>query len=101
MAMQELDRRNMDPEELLLYQVTMAKNAHAVQVVKKQIAKAEQDALAQGLEQGLEQGKQQAITATVLNLLQTKLLTVAQIAVATGVSVDFVLALQADENHGQ
>lgn len=98
LAMKELSLRNMDPEELLLYQVTMAKNAHAVQVVKKQIAKAEQDALAQGLEQGLEKGRQEAATAIVLNLLQTKLLTVAQIAAAAGVSPEFVLALQASES---
>ncbi|RZJ91551.1 MAG: Rpn family recombination-promoting nuclease/putative transposase [Hymenobacter sp.] len=61
LAIKELSLRNMDPEELLLYQVTMAKNAHAVYVVNKQLEKAQQDGIQQGLEQGVQQGIEQGI----------------------------------------
>ena len=109
LAMKELSLRNMDPEELLLYQVTMAKNAHAVQVVNKQLAKAERDGLQkgmqdglqqgmqQGMQQGVEAGKREATIATVRNLVQMQVLTVEQIAAAAGVTAEFVTAVKAGQ----
>ncbi|WP_375417338.1 Rpn family recombination-promoting nuclease/putative transposase [uncultured Hymenobacter sp.] len=102
-AMQELDWRSMDPEELLLYQMTMTKNAHAVQVVKKQVEKAEQEArqigleegMQEGMQQGMQEGMQQAATATVRNLLAMNLLTTAQIAAAANVTPAFVEGVRA------
>ena len=92
-AMQELDRRNMDPEELLQYEMTLATNALIVNNACKQLAKAERD----GLEQGLEQGQQQAATAIVRNLLKMNMLSVEQIAAAAGVTLTFVENLRAAE----
>lgn len=89
-AMQELDRRNMNPEELLQFEMTLATNAHIVRNARRQLEKATQD----GLEQGLEQGREQATAATIKNLLKMNVLTVEQIAVAAGVSPEAVAALQ-------
>jgi flagellar biosynthesis/type III secretory pathway protein FliH len=74
--MQELDRRNVDPEELLQFGVTRATNAHIVRNARKQMEKATQDDLAQGREQGREQGQQEATTATIKKLLKMSVLTV-------------------------
>lgn len=90
-AMQELDRRNMDPEELLQYEMTLATNAHIVRNARKQLEKAEQD----GLQQGLQQGREETATATVKNLLALNVLTVEQIAAAASVTPALVEQIRA------
>ena len=98
MAMQELDRRNMAPEELLQYEMTLARNAHIVRNARLQLEKATQDGLDQGREQGMnegrEQGREEAAATTVRNLLRMQVLTTAQIAAAAGVAVAFVEDIQ-------
>ncbi len=96
-AMEELDRRNMDPEELLQFEMTIARNAHIMYNAKRQMEKATNDGLEQGMQQGIEQGMQRANVETVKNLLQMGILSVEQIAVAANVSTDFVLAVQANQ----
>ncbi len=88
-AMEELDRRNMDPEELLVFEMTLARNAHIMYNAKRQLEKATTD--------GLELGTQQSATKTVRTLLKMNLLSVEQIAEAANVSPDFVLAIQAED----
>ena len=85
-AMQELDRRNMDPEELLQYEMTLATNAHIVRNARKQLEKAEQD------------GREQAALDTAENLLKLNALTVEQIAAATGLSTAVVNQLRQQGN---
>ena len=80
--MQELDRRNTAPEELLQYEMTLARNAHIVRNARLQLEKATQD------------GREEAAVTTVCNLLRTQVLTTAQIAAATGVVVVFVEDIQ-------
>ena len=107
-AMRELDRRNMDPEELLLFEMTLAKNAHAVRVARMQEEKATREGLARGLAQGLEQGlaqglaqgKRLATVATAQTLLQLNVLNNGQIAAATGLAVEEVAALRAGKQPG-
>ena len=89
-AMQELDRRNMAPEELLQYEMTLARNAHIVNNARLQLEKATQD----GLDQGREEGREEAAATTVRNLLRMQVLTTAQIAAAAGVAIAFVEDIQ-------
>jgi predicted transposase/invertase (TIGR01784 family) len=108
-AMEELDRRNMDPEELLQFEMTLARNAHIMYNAKRQMEKATSDGLAKGIEQGIEKGMEQGIekgmeqgmqranTETVKNLLQMGILSAEQIAKAANVTLDFVLAVQANQ----
>ena len=93
-AMQELDRRNMDPEELLQYELALATNAHIVRNARKQLEKAERDGREQGEKQGLAQGRKQAATATVEALLKMNVLTTEQIAAAAGVSAALVESIR-------
>jgi len=86
-AMDELDRRNMDPEELLVFEMTLARNAHIMYNAERQMEKATSD--------GLEQGMQQAAVKTVKELLKINILSIEQIATAANVDTDFVLAVQA------
>ena len=109
-AIEELNRRNMDPEELLLYQMTLAKNAHIVNVARKEREQARKDGLEEGRQEGIkegieegrqegiEEGMREAVTATVKNLLRMNVLTVEQIAAAAGVAPEFVVAIKAVED---
>ena len=116
-AIEELNRRNMDPEELLLYQMTLAKNAHIVNVARKEreqarregLEEGRQEGIKEGIKEGIEEGRQEGIeegmreaaTATVKNLLRMNVLTVEQIAAAAGVSPEFVAAVKAAGNFEQ
>lgn len=101
-ALRELNQRNMDPEELLLYHTTLARNAHIAHNAQMQLEKAGREGLEQGLEQGLErglergleQGQRQAAATIVRNMLKMHVLTVAQIATAAEVSEEFVRGIQ-------
>jgi len=77
----------MDPEELLVFEMTLARNAHIMYNAKRQMEKATSD--------GLEQGMQQAAVKTVKELLKINILSIEQIATAANVDTDFVLAVQA------
>jgi hypothetical protein len=81
-AIKELDTRAMSPEKRMVYEMTVAANAVAVENEQKRIEEAKE---AEGL----------AIkTNAVQNLLALRSLTVQQIANSIGVSVDFVFDIQ-------
>ncbi|WP_375445993.1 Rpn family recombination-promoting nuclease/putative transposase [uncultured Fibrella sp.] len=81
-AIRELDTRAMSPEKRLVYEMTIAANAVAINNEQKKIEEAKE---AEGL----------AIrTNAVQNLLALKSLTIEQVANSIGVPVEFVLDIQ-------
>lgn len=90
-----LEAANLNPEQLDTYQ----KSLHSYWEVNSAIDTARKDGLekglAQGLEQGLEQGDRQAREAIARNLLGV--LDVETIALKTGLSVDQIHSLAAEQ----
>ena len=76
LAIEELDKHNLDPEELLQYEMTLSANALAVKNEKKKIAK-----------------NTAKVVAVTMALLSGKL-TVEEVAEGNDVPVEFVLDVQ-------
>jgi predicted transposase/invertase (TIGR01784 family) len=77
-AIRELDTRAMSPEKRMIYEMTIAANAVAVDNEQKRIEEAELKVKAETVTKSLKRGK----------------LTIEEIAEDSGVSVDFVLEIQ-------
>lgn len=73
-AIDELDKKAMSPEELLIYEMTLSANALAIKNEKRKIDQAKKDA--------------------IKNLLSLGVLTTEQIAQSFDVSIEFVLDVQ-------
>ncbi len=82
LAISELDKRAMSPEELLDYEMTLSANALAVKNEKRKMEEAE------------ERGKLLAKEEAVKKALFRRKLSVEEIAEDNEVAVDFVLAIQ-------
>ena len=97
-AIDELDRRSLTPEQLLQYEMTLARNASIVHGENRRLAKAEAEGkaqgMAQGMAQGLEQGIAQAREAAIRRALQRGKLTPEEIAEDFGVGIEVVSAIQ-------
>ena len=81
-AIQELDKRALTPEQRLSYEMTISANAIAVKNEQKRIQEAE------------ERKEKSIKTETVTRALKRSKLTVEEIAEYSGVSVDFALEIQ-------
>lgn len=77
-AIKELDTRAMSPEKRMVYEMTVAANAVAVDNEQRKIEEAELRVKAETVAKSLKRGK----------------LTVEEIAEDSGVSIDFVLEIQ-------
>jgi predicted transposase/invertase (TIGR01784 family) len=84
-AIDELDKRKMTPDERFAYERTLAINAEAIRVVNVQV------------QEGREQGQLEAKKEAALKLLRRGKLTISEIAEDTGVSVEVVEQLQREK----
>ena len=84
-AIQELDKRALTPEQRLNYEMTISANAIAVKNEQKKIEEAELRVKAETVAKSLKRGK----------------LTVEEIAEDSGVSIDFVLEIQRESAKNQ
>lgn len=82
LAIQELDKRALTPDQRLNYEMTVSANALAVKNERKKIQEAE------------TQKETSVKTEAVVNALNRGKLTVEEIAEDNNVSVDFVLQIQ-------
>jgi len=81
-AIQELDKRALTPEQRLSYEMTISANAFAIKNENRKIEEAQ------------KRGEETAKVEVIVKSLKRGKLTIEEIAEDSGVSVDFVLEIQ-------